>query len=539
MALVAYFPADEGSGAILHDTANGHNLTRSGGDLGWVAGHGDHTYAFSPITNSLPSYPETQAFEWGGATNGGPFSFACWLNRRSTAMGPILAVEQGGVHYLRNGSTYIDLPSGADGLPMETWFHFAFVVTETTYTYYVNGVAIYSGAMSGFTHYLTIQLGAFSDAYMFPGYFNDLYFFDHALTDFEVDQVMNNAWTGTDVDIYESFEVATLATGLTEIDTDGVLSFPNHTQFKSGYYSAQFNNDGAGHDATIRAYPLAITSDHVSVGLWYRTGDGSTIPDYGYGPLVLSMGYMPVTGGGFLNVNDIKDTGDNHRCLRASFRQNDDSWLYTDYNNPANNSWFWITAQYNRNGTSYVRIYDADLVLLADISQPLRDYPCDFISFGGSYGYTTPTYIDGIMIDYTNAAFPLHNWYESATYVEITASLSGSGALTADLNTYIRTTVNMEANLVGAGDITVASVQRLYELPGNTTPADLTLDGMVYDDLSLREAIKVLLAVNAGKSRGGNTNSITFRDINDTKDKVSATVDSNGNRSNVVINKDV
>lgn len=319
MSLVAYFPADEGSGNILHDTINGHNLTRSGGDLGWVAGHGDHTYAFSVITSGLPSFPETQAFEWGGATNGGPFSFAAWVYRTSGAMGPILAVEQGGGHWLRNGSTYLDLP-GEQPVDMNTWFHLAFVVTETTYTYYINGVAATSGAQDGWTHFLTIQFGAFSDAYMFPGYFNDIFFFDHALSQSEVTAIYND------------------------------------------------------------------------------------------------------------------------------------------------------------------------------------------------------TYF--------------------ATTVDVAASLSGSGAVSADLYTYTKTYLDLSANLSGSGLIQASPIKRMYELPDNTTPADLTLDGMVYDDMSLREAIKVLLAVNAAKSSGGGTQNINFRDIRDAKNKVEAVVDGQGNRLSVIINKD-
>lgn len=323
MALTAYFPCDEGSGNILHDTINGHNLTRSGGDLGWVAGHGDHAYAFSVITSGLPSFPETQAFTWGTSTEqlpAGSFSFAAWVYRTSGQMGPILAVENGGAHMLRNGSTYIDQP-GNQPVDMNVWFHLVYVETATTYTYYINGVEATSGVASGFGQYLTIQLGAFADAYMFPGYFNDIFFFDHALSQEEI------------------------------------------------------------------------------------------------------------------------------------------TLLATD-------SYF-------------------------------------------------------------------------ATQVDIAASLSGSGAISAaNLTSYTRTYLNMGANLSGAGLIQSSPIQRLYELPANTTPADLTLDGMVYDDMSLREAIKVLLAVNAAKSAGGGTSNINFRDIKDAKNKVEAVVDAQGNRLSVTINRD-
>jgi len=51
--------------------------------------------------------------------------------------------------------------------------------------------------------------------------------------------------------------------------------------------------------------------------------------------------------------------------------------------------------------------------------------------------------------------------------------------------------------------------------------------------ISLRGAIKLLLSVLTGKSSGGGTSTNTFRDIADSKNRVSATVDSDGNRTAV------
>jgi hypothetical protein len=62
---------------------------------------------------------------------------------------------------------------------------------------------------------------------------------------------------------------------------------------------------------------------------------------------------------------------------------------------------------------------------------------------------------------------------------------------------------------------------------------DSILDEVVENTLTLREAVMLIKSVCAGKSAGGGTASITFRDDADTKNRVTATVDVNGNRTAV------
>jgi hypothetical protein len=62
-------------------------------------------------------------------------------------------------------------------------------------------------------------------------------------------------------------------------------------------------------------------------------------------------------------------------------------------------------------------------------------------------------------------------------------------------------------------------------------PSSDTVEGaLTYDEL-----LRVLLAVMAGKSAGGGTATITFRDYADGKDRVTATVTSNGNRTAITL----
>jgi hypothetical protein len=71
---------------------------------------------------------------------------------------------------------------------------------------------------------------------------------------------------------------------------------------------------------------------------------------------------------------------------------------------------------------------------------------------------------------------------------------------------------------------------------GLTALVDAILDEEVDNDgtaISLRGAQKLTLSVLTGKSSGGGTATVKFRDIADTKDRISATVDANGNRTAV------
>jgi hypothetical protein len=61
--------------------------------------------------------------------------------------------------------------------------------------------------------------------------------------------------------------------------------------------------------------------------------------------------------------------------------------------------------------------------------------------------------------------------------------------------------------------------------------ADAVHDEVVEGTITLRQAMRLMLAVLTAKASGGGTTSITFRDIGDTKDRIIATVDADGNRT--------
>lgn len=63
---------------------------------------------------------------------------------------------------------------------------------------------------------------------------------------------------------------------------------------------------------------------------------------------------------------------------------------------------------------------------------------------------------------------------------------------------------------------------------------DGIVDEVIEGTLTLRQAIRLTIAMMAGKSSGGATATLKYRDYGDTKDRLTFTVDADGNRSVVV-----
>lgn len=95
------------------------------------------------------------------------------------------------------------------------------------------------------------------------------------------------------------------------------------------------------------------------------------------------------------------------------------------------------------------------------------------------------------------------------------------------------TTVNGLAN----GTITAAAVATgAFDADALAADAvDEILDEVVEGTLTLRQAIRLFLSALAGKSSGGGTATITFRDNADSKARITATVDADGNRTAVTL----
>ncbi len=63
------------------------------------------------------------------------------------------------------------------------------------------------------------------------------------------------------------------------------------------------------------------------------------------------------------------------------------------------------------------------------------------------------------------------------------------------------------------------------------------LSGVIEGTITVKESLRLMLATLAGKASGGGTGTLIFRDTTDSKDRITATVDINGNRT--VVSRDV
>jgi hypothetical protein len=66
---------------------------------------------------------------------------------------------------------------------------------------------------------------------------------------------------------------------------------------------------------------------------------------------------------------------------------------------------------------------------------------------------------------------------------------------------------------------------------------DDILDEIVEGTYSLRELVRLIVSTTVAKCSGAATATNVFRDISDTKDRVTATVDSDGNRTAVSVDE--
>lgn len=64
---------------------------------------------------------------------------------------------------------------------------------------------------------------------------------------------------------------------------------------------------------------------------------------------------------------------------------------------------------------------------------------------------------------------------------------------------------------------------------------DSIIDEVIEGTYTMRQLLRLMASALFGKVNGGGTATITFRDVGDTKNRIVATVDTNGNRSAVVL----
>lgn len=87
-----------------------------------------------------------------------------------------------------------------------------------------------------------------------------------------------------------------------------------------------------------------------------------------------------------------------------------------------------------------------------------------------------------------------------------------------------------------AADVWAVGTRALTDKAGFSLSAsgiDSIWDEVAEGTLTVRQALRLTMAMLASKSSGGGTNTLKYRDYGDTKDRLTFTVDPNGNRSSV------
>jgi hypothetical protein len=84
----------------------------------------------------------------------------------------------------------------------------------------------------------------------------------------------------------------------------------------------------------------------------------------------------------------------------------------------------------------------------------------------------------------------------------------------------------------GEIDTSAGSVTSVLTVAERNAIADALLDraNAIEASVTMRQALRLLIAVMGGKATGGGTSTITFRNLGDTKNVIVSSVDSNGNR---------
>jgi len=85
------------------------------------------------------------------------------------------------------------------------------------------------------------------------------------------------------------------------------------------------------------------------------------------------------------------------------------------------------------------------------------------------------------------------------------------------------------------GKAWLESTINIGAIPSAIDNASAVLGSFIDSPYTLKDVLRILAAVNAGKVSGGPTYPV-FRSITDEKNTVSGTVDVDGNRTNVILN---
>lgn len=111
--------------------------------------------------------------------------------------------------------------------------------------------------------------------------------------------------------------------------------------------------------------------------------------------------------------------------------------------------------------------------------------------------------------------------------IDVDVTYIGGAALSTSTAQLGVNVVQAAGTAWGSGAVTAASLA--------ADAVDEILDEVVEGSLTLRQVLRILLAAAAGESTGGGSGTIVFRDVADSKNRISATIDANRNRTAVTL----
>lgn len=122
---------------------------------------------------------------------------------------------------------------------------------------------------------------------------------------------------------------------------------------------------------------------------------------------------------------------------------------------------------------------------------------------------------------------------------EASHQLTVSGSLVVDGggNPYQTTVGSYNVQVVSEVPVKAEGIATSGSSPSDIADALLD-DELVESGLTVRGALRIALAALAGKVSGADGSTVTIRDVNDTTDRIVATVDADGNRTAVTVDPD-
>lgn len=127
--------------------------------------------------------------------------------------------------------------------------------------------------------------------------------------------------------------------------------------------------------------------------------------------------------------------------------------------------------------------------------------------------------------------------------VRAQGNMAAAPALDVDMTIAANVLQNLAAEVGIDIDLTaairaVANMSALVDMLGRPSAVDVSQEvwnGFQMDGMSAAEAFRIMLAALAGKVSGAAGTTVTIRAADDSKDRIVATVDANGNRSAVTL----